>query len=295
MHHTLTSLIVTIEKQLRSEYQDPVLREQTAWWLLEALTKRSKTQLIVQQNVELTSQEQQQLDVWIFQITQMHKPLQYILGSVPFDGLDIKVEPPILIPRPETEEWILSLIEQLEPVKKYQLAILDIGTGTGCIALALANACKNAQVTAIDINPQALELARTNAQRNGLSNVEFVESDVFKGLPRTQHFDLIVSNPPYITHAEYQALDTSVREWESPLALEAAHEGLAVIERIVAGAPDFLKEHSPLAQYNLPRLEIEIGYRQGPAVQKLMQHHGFSDVLIIQDLEGKDRIVSGKR
>lgn len=294
MKHTTTSLIANIAKRLHTEYRDPVLMQQTAWWIVEAITKLPKSRLIAQQEVELLPEQQKLLDAWIYELTQLHKPLQYILGTVPFADLEINVKPPILIPRPETEEWVLKLIHLLIPFKNQKLTILDIGTGTGCVALALAKALPNAMITALDFDPQALELARANAHHNHINNIGFLESDVFNAVPIQDRYDLIVSNPPYITQEEWKVLDPSVTQWESPHALIAMHEGLAVIERIVAGAPQHLSPDSELHIQHMPRLLIEIGYMQGPVVQQLMQLNGFHHVEIQKDLEDKDRVVAGR-
>ena len=294
MKQKINTLIDEITKQLHSEYRDPILMQQTAWWLVEALTKLPQAKLIAQQEVELSPQQQKQLDAWIAQLTMHHKPLQYILGTVPFADLDIIVQPPILIPRPETEELVYKLIDMLTPLKNQHLSILDIGTGSGCIALALAKALPNAMVTALDVDPQALDLACTNAHHNHINNIAFLESDVYDNLGAHDTFDLIVSNPPYVTQEEWKTLDPSVTQWENPHALIAIHEGLAIIERIIRRASAHLNPDSELHMRHLPRLVIEIGYKQGPAVQELMKQAGFHHVDIQKDLEGKDRVVWGR-
>lgn len=294
MKQPVSTLIAEISKKLHTEYRDPVLMQQTAWWLIETLTNLSQTQLIAQQELELSAVQQKQLDVWIKELTTLHKPLQYILGTVPFADLEIIVKPPILIPRPETEEWVAQLTDTLQPYKNKQLSILDIGTGSGCVALALAKALPHATVTAIDIDPQALDLACTNAHHNKIHNIEFLESDVYASLKPHDTFDLIVSNPPYITQEEWKELDPSVTQWENPHALLALDNGLAVIERIINGAQKHLNPDSELHINHMPRLMIEIGYAQGPKVQALMKQIGFHHVDILKDLEGKDRVVAGR-
>lgn len=294
MKHKLYTLIEDIAKKLKSEYRDPILMHQTAWWLLEAITKLRQDQLIAEQTVELSDDQEKQLDAWIVQLTALHKPLQYILGTVPFNNLELKVRPPILIPRPETEELVIKLINLLAPIKDQQLSILDIGTGTGCIALALAKALPNATVTAVDINPDALDLACSNAHHNHIHNISFIESDVYSNIHSNDLYDLIVSNPPYVSQKEWKKLDPSVTQWEDPHALLAMHEGLAVIEKIIAGAPQHLYPDSELHMRHLPRLVIEIDYEQGPAVQNLMKQAGFHHIEIQKDLEGKDRVAIGR-
>lgn len=294
MKQSITTLIADISKKLHTEYRDPVLMQQTAWWLIEALTNLTQTQLIAQQELELSVVQQKQLEVWITELTTLHKPLQYILGTVPFADLEIVVKPPILIPRPETEEWVIHLIEQLQPYKNQKLCILDIGTGSGCVALALAKALPNTTVTAVDIDPHALDLACTNAHHNKIHNIAFLESDVYASLKPHDTYDLIVSNPPYVTQEEWKELDPSVTQWENPHALLALDNGLAIIERIINGAQEHLNPDSELHMNHMPRLMIEIGYAQGTIVQKHMKLAGFHHVDILKDLEGKDRVVMGR-
>lgn len=294
MKHNISDLITQLTDQLKAEYQDPVLIQQTAWWLIEATTKQRKSFLMAQQELELSDTQAQQLEEWVHQLVEKHKPLQYVLGTVPFADLELIAEQPVLIPRPETEEWVINLIEQLAPVKNAPLKILDIGTGTGCIAIALASALPSATVMGIDTDPKAIDLARRNAQHNLITNVTFVPSDVYKNLAGDATVDLIVSNPPYIAPEEWKKLALSVTKWENRQALVAEHEGLAIIERIIAGAIPHLTVDSVLQEHKLPRLIIEIGYQQGPTVKQLMEQAGMHHVTVKKDLEGKDRIVMGR-
>ena len=148
------------------------LSNQEAWWLLEHITAQSREKLLTTNDISKTQIDQ--LDQILLQIRQDKKPLAYILGFVPFLSLKIKVAPPILIPRPETEEWVEKTIAMLQPIQDQPLKILDIGTGSGCIALALAHHLPNAKITAIDINPQAIALATENTKINNISNVNFL-------------------------------------------------------------------------------------------------------------------------
>jgi len=291
---TMEKLRLSIEQKLKKTFQDPVLCTQYSWWILEALTGQKKEQLITRSTDDLSEEQLNRLDDWMKEILNRNKPLQYILGSVPFLDLEILVEPPTLIPRPETEELCADLITQLTQLNNQKIKILDIGTGSGCIALSLAKALPNAQVYATDIADAALELAQKNATHNNIKNISFIKSDVFQNIPTDLKFDLIVSNPPYIAPEEWKDLDPSVVEWEDRTALIAQNKGLAIIERIVKQAPQFLKENKELAQHNVPQLLIEIGYTQGSAVSRLLENAGFDAITIKKDLEGKDRIVTGR-
>jgi release factor glutamine methyltransferase len=258
-----------------------------AWLLLEKLLSRTKEELIAAQEIVLTDYTEKQLFIWIDEL-KANKPLQYILGKVPFLDLWLDVEPPILIPRPETESWCASLIEFLQPLKTESLSILDMCTGSGCIALALADALYNAQVIGVDINPQAISLATRNAQQNNLSNVHFIQSDLFKNLSQ-QKYDLIVSNPPYISEDVWKTLDCNVKEWEDKKALVAENHGLALIEQILKEARSHLKNNSHIEN----NMWIEIGYNQGPPVVELFKKYDYRNVKILQDYQGHDRVVIG--
>lgn len=288
-------LIHDSEHQLRLVYSDPITRHQYAWWLLEKLTGKQKAQLIAQETISLSTSDHNSLQEWLHHLVDEHKPIQYILGSVPFNGIDIIVKPPTLIPRPETEEWTCNLIDQLHAAHSDEkpLSILDLCTGSGCIAVALAKALPHATITAIDIAQSALLLTKENAKHNNVTNITCLKSDLFNALPTGSAFDLIVSNPPYIAEGEWSSLDVSVTHWEDKKALVAQDHGLAIIERIIQDAPRFLKQNHDLQAHHIPQLTIEIGYQQGPAVKQLMDAAGFQQTRIIKDLEGKDRIVVG--
>ncbi len=290
-------LIHNSEHQLRMVYPDATECHQYAWWLLEKLTGKPKAQLIVQETIPLSTSDHNKLQDWLHKLVDEHMPIQYILGSVPFNDVDIIVKPPTLIPRPETEEWTCNLIDQLRSAhpEEGSLVILDLCTGSGCIAVALAKTFPYATITAIDIATSALLLTQENANHNNVTNVTCIKSDLYNALPQGAQFDLIVSNPPYIAEDEWCTLDVSVTHWEDKKALVASDHGLAIIERIIESAPRFLKPNNALEQHKIPQLIIEIGYAQGPIVKKLMDNAGYHDTQIIKDLEGKDRIVVGRR
>lgn len=289
-------LIHNSEHQLRMVYTDPIVCHQYAWWLLEKLTSKPKAQLIVQDTVDLTTSDHNKLQDWLHKLVDEHMPIQYILGSMPFGDVDIIVKPPTLIPRPETEEWILNLIDQLKSAHPMEgFTILDLCTGSGCIAVALAQALPDATIYAVDISPAALLLTQENCKHNGITNVICIKSDLFAVIPNNITFDLIVSNPPYVTENEWCTLDVSVTHWEDKKALVATEEGLAIIKRIIDTAPAFLKQNPALQEKNIPQLTIEIGYLQGPSVKNLMDAAGYQNTKIIKDLEGKDRIVVGSK
>jgi len=289
----ISRLITKIAEQLHARFEDPILCEQSAWWIIEAITGMDQAHLIARGTIQLTATQQDQLTDWLNKIITQHMPVQYLIGYVPFNELDILVSPPTLIPRPETEEWCLQLIQQLKLLPNQKLTIIEPCTGTGCIALALAHALPNAHVYATDISPDAIALAKKNAQHNKINNVTFIQSDLFGNLPPIQA-DLIVVNPPYIAADEWPGLDTSVTKWEDKQALVANDHGLAIIKKIIHQAPYLLKDNVEMRAYNIPQLFIEIGYKQADDVVALMQQAHYTAIKVHKDLERKDRMVSGR-
>jgi release factor glutamine methyltransferase len=308
----MISLIKKYSEKLASLYDSQQQREQIVWWMVEAITGKKQIELLVLRQ-PLSSEHIQILNEWIEKHCIKKMPLQYLIGSVPFADCTIFVEPPILIPRPETEEWVCALSAKLQKLPDKKIRILDLCTGSGAIALALGKALPEATIIGSDISQQALMLAEKNKQYNAVTNVTFIQSDLFDafegmrkkrfitGLPRpyfvglamTQSFDLIVCNPPYISHEEWKHLDPMVKEWEDYHALVACGEqGLGLIEKIVGQAPLFLKQNKQLLHHALDQLYIEIGYQQGALVENLMKKE-FCHVAILKDYAGKDRVVAG--
>ncbi len=262
--------------------QSTPLSPQQAWWLLEFVTNKNRAQLQTTYE-KLTAEQQENLDAYIQQIVRHHKPLAYILGWVPFLDLKLLVTPPTLIPRPETEAWVYALIEIIKKSKSETLTILDIGTGSGCIALSIAQAFPTAQIYAIDIAQSALDLAQQNAALNNIANVTFLQSNLFANLPADLKFDLIVSNPPYINPTAQ--LDASVLNWEDHGALFAPNQGMQIIEQIAAQAHQYLKKNNELAY----QLVMEIDASQGDIVKNLLKNCGFQKIEIRKDQFDRDR------
>jgi release factor glutamine methyltransferase len=290
---TITFLITMLGAEIKKAYPEDTLCQQYAWWMVQALTGLTRMQLIMSNTITLSGAQRTLLDQWIEQLVYHHKPLAYILGTVPFCGLDIRVAPPILIPRPETEEWCTALLEKLAPYAGQSLALLDLCTGTGCIALAIAKQYPTFQVVGVDINEQAVRLAQENAVRHEVANVTFIQSDLFSALSNEQmRFDLVVSNPPYIAPHEWDTLAHTVRQWEDPRALIADENGLDCIAQIIATAPAYLKRRSLISE-RIPSVWIEIGYMQATEVVELMQKQGYSGIQVFNDIAGKERVVVG--
>lgn len=269
------------------------LSEQQAWWLLEFICNKNHSQLLYL-STELSTIEQRKLQEHIEQISIHHKPLSYILGWVPFLDLELQVQAPTLIPRPETEAWVYELIQSLKKSIENTNALgqglmfLDIGTGSGCIALSLAKAFPLAQIYAIDIAESALELAQKNAQKNDIKNITFLKSDLFNNLSKNLKFDLIVSNPPYIDPKVQ--LEQTVAAWEDHGALFAKNQGLKIIKQIIQQAPAYLTKNS-LFSYNLV---IEIDVSQGLLVKNILTVNQFSNIIIQKDQYQRDRTAWAK-
>jgi release factor glutamine methyltransferase len=206
------------------------------------------------------------------------EPVAYILGEWGFRRLTLKVDPRALIPRPETEIVVERCLERLRGLDAPQ--VLDVGTGSGAIALALVDEHPGVVVSAIDVSPEAVALARENAQSAG-AEITFLEHDLHTGLP-TGPFDLVVSNPPYVAAEELATLMPDVRDYEPHIALV----GEGVTEAVAAGARAVLRRGGWLV--------LEVGDGQAQATKDALERLGYLDCRITQDLAGRDRVVEGR-
>jgi len=215
----------------------------------------------------------------ILEITERRKkrePLQYILGETEFYGYEIKVNKSVLIPRPETELLVEKIIRDEKNIKN----ILDIGTGSGAIVIALKKHFQNSIVVASDVSKDALKTAQENAETNRVQ-IEFVKSDIFENI--AGRFDLIISNPPYIPEAEYEQLPQEIKEHEPKSALQAENNGLFFYDKILQNAKEYLTESG--------KIYFEIGYDQAEKITKIAKKNGFSVIQVFKDLNGFDRIM----
>lgn len=206
------------------------------------------------------------------------EPVQYIVGNVNFYGNEIKVNKNVLIPRFETEELVEYTISYIKKMFKEKINIIDLGTGSGCIAITLKKKI-NSNVSAIDISKEALEVARENAKKNKVE-IDFIQNDMLDNI--SNKFDVIISNPPYISKNE--EIQDIVRKNEPSLALYADNEGLYYYEKIIKQSKKNLKEKFIIA--------FEIGYMQGDKIKKLAeQNYPKAEVVLKKDLQGKDRFI----
>lgn len=283
----LSQTITYITDQLYPAYGNKQTATAVAWWLLQKATSKSRVELIYQQEVD--DKTLGVVQVWINSILHDHMPVQYIIGSVPFLDLDILVKQPILIPRPETEQWCKQLIDAIKSTNKQEFTILDLCSGTGCIALSLAHAFPYSHVIAGDINPAACKLIEHNKKHNTIKNCMVIESDLFENMPINQKYSVITSNPPYVTLQEWQQLEPRVKLWESPQALVAQNNGLQLIEKIIEQAPDYLENPLP----GVAQVWIEIGETQAEKVVELFRKNGYKKTAVIKDIYDKNRVVTG--
>jgi release factor glutamine methyltransferase len=234
--------------------------------------------LITQSERIVTPDEAQALSALVAR-RQKGEPIAYIVGRREFFGLDFAVNDAVLIPRPDTELIVELALERLPQ----QGRVLDMGTGSGAIAVALAHTRPDAQVTALDVSAAALAVARTNAASNN-ATVRFLESDWFSAL-QNERFDLIVSNPPYIAAGDAHLSQGDLR-FEPAGALTDHADGLAALRTIIQGSPAHLHQHAWLL--------LEHGYDQAAAVRDLLAAAGYTDVQSWRDLAGIERTTGGR-
>ena len=246
-------------------------------FVYRSLKELSFTDFIFTLQQEATEEEKQFVEE-IYKKLAAHIPAQYIIGHAEFFGIQLKVDERVLIPRPETEE-IVDLILTENPEKN--LKVLDIGTGSGAIALALAKNRPDWSVTAADISEDALELATENAKRQNL-DLTFIRTDCFSEI--SSKYDIIVSNPPYISRADEVEVGLNVLHSEPHLALFADEDGLAIYRRIAEESKDYLNDGG--------KIYLEIGYKQGQSVPNLFRKN-FPEkrVRTLKDQFGQDRMV----
>lgn len=246
----------------------------------------STTALILQADEPLTEEKIQYFNNCL-QKLELSEPVQYVRGKADFYDLQFTVTPAVLIPRPETEELVQLIINENA---NFHGNLIDLGTGSGCIAISLASNFPTAQITAMDISSAALEVAKQNAQNNNV-NIKFIHADMQKDdcLQDNQQFDIIVSNPPYVCNAEKKDMRANVLQHEPHLALFVDDDNypLQFYKAIAQFATKHLKENGTIY--------CEINETLGKETAELFQSYGFKNSQVIQDLFGKDRIVKAQR
>jgi len=272
-----------------------------AFYLLEHAAGLNRTRYLMFKDQDVTQMNiRQYMDLISRRMERV--PYQYIIGTAEFAGLTFEVNPNVLIPRLDTEVLFEHTLRKLG----YRAYVLDLCTGSGALGIALKRYRPDIYMVMSDISDDALEVAARNAVNNRLEiadkeggslefGVKLIKSDLFDSMDPSEDmgdtdgkepvgmFDVIVSNPPYVTEAEYETLMPEVKEHEPKLALTAGVDGLDIYRRIAADAPLFLKENGVLA--------LETGCSQAAAVSQLLGNNGFTDIEIIQDLAGLDRVI----
>lgn len=241
---------------------------------------RDRAWLLTHSDEPLTPAQAAQYEQWLVRRAR-HEPIQYITGEQEFYGLTFHVTPAVLIPRPETEHLVEAALARVPHDAPSRIA--DIGTGSGAIAVALAHALPQTNVTALDLSSAALAVAQNNAQKLGVADrIRFLESDLLQAV-RGEQFDIIVSNPPYVPESEI--LEPQVRDYEPATALYAGANGLDIYERLIPQAHAALKPEGWLL--------MEIGHGQRNALAALLKD--WNEVSFIGDLQGIPRVACAKR
>ena len=267
--------------QLFSDFEEELIRQgeeaESLSFVYRSLKNQSFTDFVFALQQEVDEEEKQFVEE-IYQQLATHKPAQYIIGYADFFGMQLTVDERVLIPRPETEELVqLILAENPEE----NLKVLDIGTGSGAIALSLAKNRPDWSVTAVDISQDALDLATENAKVQNLQ-IFLKKSDCFTEI--SEKYDIIVSNPPYISRKDESEVGLNVLHSEPHLALFADEDGLAIYRRIAEDAKEYLKDGG--------KIYLEIGYKQGQSVSDLFRKHlPEKRVRTLKDQFGQDRMV----
>ncbi|WP_338990220.1 peptide chain release factor N(5)-glutamine methyltransferase [Fusobacterium animalis] len=254
-------------------------------YIFSDVLKVNKNTLKYSMSREIKKEDKDKIREMLVLRAKKRKPLQYILGEWEFYGLLFKVNEGVLIPRADTEILVEQCIQLMREVEEPN--ILDIGSGSGAISIAIANELKSSSVTGIDINEKALKLANENKILNEIENVNFIESNLFEKLDKDFKYDLIVSNPPYISKEEYETLMPEVKNYEPQNALTDLGDGLYFYREISKIAGEYLKDTGYLA--------YEIGYNQAKDVTKILQNNNFDVLSVIKDYGGNDRVVIAKK
>lgn len=280
---TLEEWLKKGEAQLRLG-PHPEKARRDAELLLQHLLRRERAALLARWKERLSADE---AAIYLDLIERRFagEPIQYIVGETEFFGLPFSVSSDVLIPRPETEHLVEKAIELAGRFTEPR--IVDIGTGSGAIAVALARALSVAQITAIDISPQALAIAKGNAERNGVADrVRFLGGNLLAPVAK-ERFEMIVSNPPYVPASDRSSLAVEVRDYEPAVALFAGADGLDVIRQLIPAAFAALEPGGALI--------MEIGYGQDTAVRLLLEENEFEPIEFTTDLQGIPRVACGLR
>jgi release factor glutamine methyltransferase len=281
----IVELLKAREKDLQAAGLESPRRE--AEWLLAAVLHTDRANLYRLRDRRLTKIEQTTFDEFLRRRIK-REPLQYILGACEFYGFEFVVSPAVLIPRPETELLVEKVAELAQTFDSPRM--IDLGTGSGCIAVSLAKLIVNARLVATDISDAALKIAQKNAQRHGvIERIDFRLADMTQpgAFSSSEQFDIVVSNPPYVLKEECKSLQAEIRDWEPAQALYVGEDGLKFYRCIIALCQQHLLAGGWVA--------CEMASQRSTAIERLFREAGFHNVQIIQDLAGFDRHVVGQK
>ena len=249
-------------------------------WMLCDLLKIDRSDIYLKINSKISKRNFSKLKEWINQRLK-NKPLQYITGKTEFYGHQISVSPDVLIPRPETERLVDIAIDTIKNLSKPK--ILEVGTGSGCISIALGSAKKDANILSLDVSDSALEIAKINTKKNNISNIKFLKLDFLESIPKGQ-YDLIISNPPYISKNEMKEIMLDVKEFEPKIALTDNNDGLEFYRRFSNKAKKMINEKGSLI--------LEVGIGSHPIrVREIFHSSGFNKIDLISDYNGDPRVI----
>ena len=286
----MKQIISQISSQLQTVYPEDEARS-LAWWIMEELTGKSRTELQFGCKDTAFSPIMQEKAQEIISRLLHFEPIQYIFGHTLWCGLDLLVTPATLIPRPETAELVERINLKSEILNlKSQIHVLDVGTGSGCIAIALKKAHPSWSVTGIDISPEAIAIARENARRNKV-DVNFQVADIFDFNEKNPKYDVVVSNPPYICESEKSSMRPNVLNFEPSTALFVPDSDPLKFYRRIAE----LFSRTPYTIHRTPKhLFFEINEAYGPQLSAMLDSFGYTDIQIHKDIYGKDRIIEAR-
>lgn len=282
----MTETLRWIEQSLKGIYPESEIRCFSRM-LLEKIARIPLHRQLTDKDRELSGREKAEIETIVERLKNA-EPIQYIVGETEFYGLTFRVAPGVLIPRPETEELVERILLRHQQQTLPQ-RILDIGTGSGCIAVTLAKYLPRAEVSAIDISPQALAIAKRNAEENGVrvqfSLADILSSDASETIPET--YSLIVSNPPYVKESEKKDMEPNVLAYEPHTALFVPDQDPLLFYRAIAR---FGKKKLQKGGF----LYFEINARYGKETVELLEKESYRNIFLIRDLSGKDRIIEAQ-
>lgn len=271
---------------IKAENSNP---RQEAIMLMEYALGLSKIEILTYPNKIITDEE---YNMYIDKIKRRQKkePLQYITARQEFMGIDFEVNPSVLIPRQDTEVLIETIVSKFKSNNKYPInQVLDVCTGSGCIAISLSKLININSIIALDLSEKALDVAKRNAEKNKVNNIQFIESNMFSNLSEDLYnqFDIVVSNPPYIPTDDIDYLMDEVRIHEPMLALDGMEDGLFFYRILAKESKKYLNDNGMIF--------LEIGYDQGEKVRELLLEEGYNNIEIIKDLANLNRVVCASK